>query len=454
MEALDLAVAAAAEAPDAFAAAAAAIAAGVGAELQALGAKGLAGLGGRDIGLFQQTDQTIQQISFLINHLAQLGLTAEMVAKSVQQNVFLELLSFAEAAAQALPEGTADQRLAKAQEIDRLATMRLEFERQGQLLRLKLIEVELRAAGALDNAMRQLIASGREFLSTVSSSTSAVDNLAGGGGAGPMTPAQRAKAAGAAIRRRKAAAASGSAGGSAGTLLSDIIHDFAEGAMTPLERLADQWQHSMDRIAEASGTALERETARMAATADFERQRTELQERQLDGLRSLLVAAEAQTLAGQSPVARVIAVRDRLRAAAASLDINDEASRERFLTAERAFRDLQAANVGSFADTRFANLNTLIQSTLTGALGSDGLPGIASAGSAAVPGGAFAPSSFAAPQPAATPRITVAQDPAMLQELKSIRADLVTLRGQLNRWEFSGRAARTTLENLGTELFR
>lgn len=282
-EALDTALAAAADAPGAFAAAAAAITAGVAAELADLGAGVLDTFGSPFRAIRAAGGDALRDIRFLINHLEELGVTARQVANVVSQGLFSEVLSFAEAAAQALPAGTDELALARAQRIDELATLRAQNENTLALLRLEIIELELTAAGAMTDRFRDWIASSREFHSVTVAVTSAVDELARGvkevevlffRPTGPGLPAGGGPTAATPL------------------LLSDFIHEQIERAMTELERAQDDFQHTLDEIAERSGTAAERIFSIALAEEELARTREEILDRQLADVRSLLAEIE------------------------------------------------------------------------------------------------------------------------------------------------------------------
>ncbi len=249
LQALAAALELAADDPGAFAEAAAAINAGVASELASLGTDLLDTFGSPFRAIRQESKGAQQNIRFLINHLEDLGLTASQVANTVRQGLFAEVLSFAERAARALPAGTDAEALSRAQEIDRLATLRSEFERKLALLRLTVIEQELKLAGALDAGMQELIASSRTFLSATTQMSSAVDEL---NAAARDLPVFRPPT-------------DPDAGRDARGSLADIVHRLTDEAMNQFESAADRFQHIMEEISTATGTAADRtESVRLA----------------------------------------------------------------------------------------------------------------------------------------------------------------------------------------------
>lgn len=284
-QALDAAMVIAAGDPGAFEAAAAAITAGVDAELAELGVGVLDSFGSPFRDLRNVGGEALRNIAFLTNHLEELGLTAREVANVVAQSLFLEVVNLAEDAARDLPSGTDDEALARAVKLDELATLRANFERELLLLRLEIIEKELIASGAMNAGFQQMIDNGREFLNTTILITDAQDNLRN---AVEETAALFFRPTGIGLP----AAGGAAAPEAAGRLLSDLIHEQLERAMTELESAQDDFQHTLEEIAERSGTAAERIFSIALAEEELARTREDILDRQLADVRALLAEIE------------------------------------------------------------------------------------------------------------------------------------------------------------------
>lgn len=147
-QALADAAAAAAANPTAYEEARMAIQAGLRASLGQLGEEVLGQLGGPLTQLRAEGAATVQQIQFLVAHMRELELTAGQIAASVRQQVIPQLLDMAIAAA----EGAGN--------LERAAELRARQEllqRQLQMVQLAIWEQMLRAAGALDAGLQEII---------------------------------------------------------------------------------------------------------------------------------------------------------------------------------------------------------------------------------------------------------------------------------------------------------
>lgn len=148
------ALAAAADDPAAYADAVAAIQAGFAAEVATLLDDALVGLGDSARALRIETAETAVTIRYLLDHLAELGLTAEEVADAVAGAQVPRLLDLIEAQAERVGDEETLARIREQRAELELAFARIQFEAAVSLLAV---------AGAIDPAMQSLIDRAREL---------------------------------------------------------------------------------------------------------------------------------------------------------------------------------------------------------------------------------------------------------------------------------------------------
>ena len=325
-ETLATALASAGANPDAYRALREAVRAGMAAEMRELGRSALSG--GR-FGLRQDALETARNIRFLMRHLEELGLTANQVGQNVRDAVLPDLLGIIK---------TEAQRTGSLDEYNAALAQEAQLQRIMTRIRLEGMELELRAANALTPAFEAMFDTARRLLDlpTMEGGTTG----AGAAGGGPPSAEQLAN-----ISRQKAKerAAGGTGavtgGGTTGETTAEIIARLERERASEMERLEMDFQALFQSIADSTGTAAEKAQALALAEEDLAKKRQELQDRQFEGLRDLAKSLEAEIIASKAPKAQIEAKQAAFQAAAANVNINDEASVKAFEEAAREYLD-------------------------------------------------------------------------------------------------------------------
>lgn len=306
-------------------------------ELSQLGQEILDGLAGPLRRLRNEGEQAIESIEFLVSNMRELGLTAGEIAATIRQNVIPQLLDLAIAEA---------QRVGDFERAEELQRRQAQLQTQLQLVQLAIWQQMLEAANALDDGLRQIIDDLRADLTSPDFVEAVSTNLAAALDTGikeglknafdPVTFLGTVGLAPGGVRH----GVDGDGSGAAGRTLAEIIEDLLRQGMTPMERLKADWAAVMAEIAEASGTAAEREQALALARARQAEAIQELMEQQLSGVRDLKNEIENDILKSKAPRAAVLEARTRFEQAQANFDPNDKASVDAFVAAGRTYREL------------------------------------------------------------------------------------------------------------------
>lgn len=423
-EALEAALVAALDNPDAYQAAREAIESGLAAELGQIGREGLGGFGNSLIALQRQGREAARRIQFLINNLDALGLTADQVARAVRGSIMPDLVAMAIATAEAVGDEAAAARY-------RALQHRLESQMQRAQLTVWMSMLE--AANALDAATKAIFEDLFGMLDDLGRQRQQQrreeddeEEPPGEPPRGPRPPAApdaRLGRSGDDQGRRPP----GFGGDTdSGLTLAELIEQMRRDAMTPQERLRQDWLDMVDEIANATGTAEERAIALAMAEEEYNRRR-------LAGLRSLQEELLGEQVTAQGGRRGFFSAQAAFEAAVESGDPEAiEAAARRFLDAAQGFGE---------ADSRQAAI-ALARARVLEALGS-------------VLGGGFGtttpppdPSATTPPPPAPPPQtIIVQQAPAVFagleRRLDELTAEVAALRRPVDETSAAARATAT-----------
>lgn len=399
------ALVAAADNPEAYADAVAAIQAGMGEELRRLGRSGLAGLGGVTAGTRASLIETTREIRFLLDNLAELGLTAEQVALAVQEATLPSLLEIIATATEAAGDtATATEARRRIHEIE-LAFQRIQFEA---------LVAMLAAAGPISDELLRLISRGRQALREladeefVPNDLDPVDelrlSLSGligdikslAAAAGVDLPAEMVLAFAqaqfvlaqaelfAALTSAEAAAifteagldiaeaiafitglefdpdaggpgpnlrppprpSGGDASGPTGRTTAEILHEILRRGMSELELAADDFARLSEEIAESTGTAAEKALTLAAAEEELARTRAEIIKRQNAEIQAIFDDLTGGQLSGRSADDRLQEQFAELQSLAAAAAGGDEDARAALGAKTREVLDLIDAAKG------------------------------------------------------------------------------------------------------------
>ena len=353
------ALVAAGENPTAYEEAARAIRDGFAASMEELGRDALSDLGGVTAEIGRTTADTVAQIRFLLNNLDQLGLTADQVAMAVRQGVMPALLDMIIAQAERTGNEELAERVRQRRARFELQIARIQFEAAVATLRAlgplppAIADIVDEARGLFDLADADVDGPGAELSLTLNGLISDIGSLAQAAGielpvemahAWAQAQFQLAKAElMTALATEQAAAIFAEAGLSIGEAvafvanlefpdleqapatprgggrfpvdrnpnsrsrrdegesLADIIDELRRGAQSPMERLVQEYQDMMDRIAEATGTAAERALAAQLAEEAFAKARMKLVEDAWQQVRDLISDTTSSGVLGVSP---------------------------------------------------------------------------------------------------------------------------------------------------------